>query len=175
MAFRELRPSEIECRIGQVSQNGKGISLLLYKTARVDCDILDESVGELNWACKYYECKGTLFCSIGIRTNTGEWVWKDNAGARTTIESEKGEASDAMKRAGFVWGIGRELYTAPFIWIPSNKLASLVNDRGKWICRDRFEVAKIAIENRKITGLRIINSDTGLVVFSWKDTSADGE
>lgn len=167
--FRALREDEIECRIGTVNQNGKGVSLLLYKTARVDYDVLDETFGPLNWQCRYYECKGTLFCSIGIKNGT-EWIWKDNAGAPSNMEAQKGEASDAMKRAGFVLGIGRELYTAPFIWVPASKLSGLVQqNNGKWVCYDRFSVAKIATEDGRITGIRIINPDTEMVLFSWKE------
>lgn len=167
MLFRDLYASEIECRIGNVSQKGKGLSLLLYKTARTDYDILDEAVGAMNWQCRYYESKGTLFCSVGIKSDA-EWIWKDNAGSRSNVEAEKGEASDAMKRAGFAWGIGRELYTAPFIWIPADKLINYYSDGKKWICTDRFKVAKIAIENKKIVGIRIVNSDTEQVVYSWR-------
>lgn len=94
--FRPLKAEEVECRIGNVSKQGKGLSLLLYKTARVDADILDETVGPDNWQCRFYECKGTLFCSLGIKTDTGEWVWKDDAGAPSNMEAAKGEASDAL-------------------------------------------------------------------------------
>ena len=59
MKFRELRADEIECRIGQIKENG--LSLLLYKTARCDMDILDETVGSDAWAREHYECKGNLF------------------------------------------------------------------------------------------------------------------
>lgn len=164
--MRDLRATEIECRIGQIARNGAGLSLLLYKNARTDYDILDETFGYGNWQCKYYECKGTLFCSIGVKCEN-EWVWKDNAGAPSNIEAEKGEASDAFKRAGFAWGIGRELYTAPKIWIPSQKLLTISNDGKKWTCYDTFSVAKIAIEYKRITGIRIVNQNSD-VVFSWK-------
>jgi hypothetical protein len=172
-----LTESEIECRIGTVGKTGNGLSLLLYKTARTDCDILDETVGPENWQCRYYEHKGTLFCSIGIyivRPNgTAEWVWKDNAGSPSNMEAQKGEASDAMKRAGFVWGIGRELYTAPFIWIPATK-CNIAAQGNKNVCYDRFSVAKVAVledesGRRRIGGIRIVNEKTGQVAFSWKE------
>ena len=94
--FRALRPDEVECRIGTVSKQGKGLSLLLYKDARCDARILDETVGPENWQCEFYECKGTLFCSLGIRVNENEWIWKDDAGAPSNMEAAKGEASDAL-------------------------------------------------------------------------------
>ena len=45
------------------------------------------------------------------------WVWKWDCGTESNTEKEKGEASDSFKRACVNWGIGRELYTAPQIWI----------------------------------------------------------
>lgn len=102
MKFRPLEAEEIECRIGTVGKNGNGLSLLLYKTARVDADILDEAVGPENWQCDFYECKGTLFCKVGIRDtcngNGFDWVWKSDAGSPSNMEAQKGEASDALTK-----------------------------------------------------------------------------
>lgn len=176
--FRALTAEEIECRIGTISKNGNGLSLLLFKTSRTDQDVLDETVGPENWQCRFYEQKGTLFCSIGIRVvrddGTAEWVWKDNAGSPSNMEAAKGEASDCMKRAGFAWGLGRCLYTAPFIWIPSDKCNIVNGYNGKPTCYDKFRVAKIGITEdefgkRRITGIRIVNDKTGQIVFSWKE------
>lgn len=154
--FRDLRADEIECRVQSVKE--KGLVLLLYKDARVDMNILDETVGASNWQNKFYEHKGILFCSLGINTNyehpelPDRWVWKDDAGSESNTEAEKGNASDARKRAGVAFGIGRELYTSPFIWIPADKCNI---DKGK--CFDKFKVEKIRIENKVITGLAIYN------------------
>ena len=120
--FRKLKEHEIDVKVGNVTS--KGYSLLLYKNARVDMAILDEAVGVENWQNKFYEVVGNLYCSLGInvgKVNGGEdkWVWKDDCGVESDFgDKEKGQASDARKRAGFAWGIGRELYTAPFIFIP---------------------------------------------------------
>ena len=127
MEFRKLRPEEIDLRVGTVTP--QGVSLLCYKDARVDMQILDETVGPENWQREHYECKGNLFCRVGIRTfithKNGtvekEWVWKADCGTESQTEKEKGESSDSFKRACVVWGIGRELYTSPFIWIPLTK------------------------------------------------------
>lgn len=133
--FRNLYADEISVRVSQI--NEKGCSLLLYKDARCDMNILDETVGTNNWQKKFYECKGNLFCSVGIKIQDA-WIWKDDAGAETFSEKEKGEASDAFKRACFNWGIGRELYTAPFIWVPANFLKTLSykveNGKKKILC-----------------------------------------
>lgn len=162
MRFRPLKADEVECRIGQVAKSGNGLSLLLYKTARVDADILDEAVGPENWQCEFYEQKGTLFCKVGIRIARDEqfadWVWKDDAGSPSNMEAEKGEASDAFKRACFKWGIGRELYTAPFIWVPADKCEI---KGGK--CYDRFEVVDFEARDGMVTRLAVKNGDKGIV------------
>ena len=171
--FRPLKAEEVECRIGNVSKQGKGLSLLLYKDARTDMSILDETVGAENWQCRYYECKGILFCSIGIFFGKREeWVWKDNAGAPSNMEAEKGNASDAMKRAGFCWGIGRELYSAPFIWVDA-KDCNLTQNNGKWQCFDTFSVNHMEVKDGRITELQIINEKTRKIVFSRGSKKAE--
>lgn len=163
--FRELKAEEIECRVGTCS--AKGVSLLLYKDARVDRAVLDETVGAFNWQCTFSEHKGTLFCSVGIRADNGEWVWKEDAGSPSNMEAQKGEASDAFKRACFKWGIGKELYTAPFIWIPAQNCTIQQGRNGKPACYDRFAVEKIRVEGGRITGLSIVNAKTGQRVYVW--------
>lgn len=169
--FRDLRADEIECRVQSVKQNG--LVLLLYKDARVDMNILDETVGSANWQREHYECKGNLFCRVGInnydaKRNTLEWVWKSDCGTESNTEAQKGEASDSFKRACFNWGIGRELYTAPFIWIPADK-CDIKN--GK--CYDKFEVERITIEDKRITSLVIRNVSKKCVAYSWNSTEAN--
>ena len=164
--FRDLRADEIECRVQSVKKNG--LVLLLYKDARTDMNILDETVGSANWQDRFYEHKGILFCSLGINTNYANpdlpdrWVWKDDAGVESNTEAEKGNASDARKRAGFAWGIGRELYTAPFTWITAENCN--ITD-GK--CYDKFIVKSITIENKQITALEIYNSTKKCVAFTF--------
>lgn len=157
MTFRDLTADDIEVRVQSVKQNG--LILLLYKNARVDMAILDETVGAEKWQREHYECKGNLFCRVGIDVNAvvgntePRWVWKSDCGTESNTEAQKGEASDSFKRACFNWGIGRELYTSPFIWIPAAKCN--INN-GK--CFDKFIVEKIKIEDKQITGLSIINT-----------------
>ena len=164
--FRDLRPSEVEARVAQCSE--KGASLLLYKTARTDYALLDETVGPERWACDYREVKGNLFCDLSIRFDDG-WVTKSNCGTESNMEAEKGEASDAMKRAGFAWGIGRELYTAPFIWVPADRLQKLSKNQrtGKWQCFDRFEVTDITVANGEIVGLAISHEGKRDMVYRY--------
>lgn len=164
--FRDLRPNEVEARVAQCS--AKGASLLLYKTARTDYALLDETVGPERWQCSYSDVKGNLFCDLSIRFDDG-WVSKSNCGTESNMEAQKGEASDAMKRAGFAWGIGRELYTAPFIWVPAEKLQKLSqnNRTNKWQCLDRFEVTDMTVANGEIVGLAISHEGKRDVVYRY--------
>lgn len=177
LSFRDLTENEIEVRVG--IQRDSGLSLLLYKDARCDMAILDETVGPENWQREHYECKGNLFCRVGINTNyhyinnnTPNWVYKADCGAESNTEKEKGEASDSFKRACVNWGIGRELYTAPFIWIPNKKGLYELNDKGK--CTDNFVVEKISIDNKKIVGLAIRNETLGKRIYVVKLNDGNG-
>jgi hypothetical protein len=157
LKFRDLTANEIDVRVGTVGDDY--ITLLLYKDARVDMDILDETVGVSCWQRKHYELKGVIYCSVGIYfAGANEWVWKDDCGAETFTEKEKGESSDSFKRACVNWGLGRELYTSPYIFI---KCDMTTTSKGKKIqtLKD-FEVEKIRIENKVITGLSITAYDS---------------
>ena len=163
--FRTLRADEIECRIAMVKIDQKthsksGVSVLLYKTARTDADLLDETVGPDKWQNDFKLIDGVLYGGIGVDYGNG-LVWKWDAGTESNTEAEKGRASDAFKRAGFKHGIGRELYSAPFIWINASKLEKLNGNK----CYDRFDVASIGYnESRKINHL-IIQNQRGDIVF----------
>ena len=173
--FRDLRADEIECRVQSVKEypdhpEKNGLVLLLYKDARCDMRILDETVGAENWQREHYECKGNLFCRVGIfcekkcdQHTFHEWVYKSDCGTESNTEAEKGEASDSFKRACFNWGIGRELYTAPFTWIPGDKCNIY---KGK--CYDKFIVEKIIIENHQIVALAIYNTTKKCRAFVWQ-------
>ena len=160
--FRLLHPEEIECRVARVSE--KGVVLLLYKTARTDADLLDETYGAFKWANDFKIVDGVLYGGIGIMVVSGdylEWVWKWDAGTESNTEAEKGRASDAFKRAGFKWGIGRELYSAPFTFVPAGK-CNIKN--GK--CYDDFEVAAIDYDDKERICYLVITVK-GAVVFEW--------
>lgn len=144
-----LTKEDIECRIQSV--NDKGAVLLLYKTARADMRILDEVFGAMNWQRHHEVINGNLFCTISIYDpDKGQWVNKQDCGVPSNTQGEKGEASDAFKRAGFSWGIGRELYDSPFIRIS-----------GKVSKYDRFTVKEIKYSKteRKFTSLVIVDKD----------------
>ena len=160
--IRELRADEIEARVGIVRK--KGISLLLYKDARCDMNILDETFGITGWKRHHELINGSLFCTVSIRDENGEWISKQDVGVESYTEAVKGAASDSFKRACFNIGIGRELYTAPFIWIPSDKV-SIAEGNGKLKVRDSFNVSYISYdENGKvIKSLEIRNQKNEIV------------
>ena len=173
--FRFLTADEIEVKVKQVKENG--LVCLLYKTARTDMDLLDETVGADNWTNDYREIKGNLYAGIGIRQKDGSMVWKWDCGIESREDGEgnekKGEASDAFKRAGFRWGIGRELYTSPFIWInPDKAEIKPTNIGGKttFKCFDKFSVEKIAYDETtgRIIGLAIRNDSKKCRAFVWQ-------
>ena len=161
--FRTLRADEIDCRIAQVKDNG--LSLLLYKDARCDQNILDEVVGPFKW--KREHTRDNRNCIVSIWSDDlQQWISKEDTGTESNTEKEKGLASDSFKRACFNWGIGRELYTAPFIWI-SAKDCNLKESKGRLTCFDRFTVKGIGYTDGVITGLQIKNQATGKVCYNW--------
>lgn len=176
--FRKLRADEIEVRVGSVSL-GKGVSLLLYKDARCDMAILDETVGSLNWQRNHELVNNNLFCNVGIRANRddtrvgADWVWKQDVGTESNTEKEKGEASDSFKRACFCWGIGRELYTGPFIWIDAKNI-EWREQKGKEVPKDKFVVTHISYIDNKISELKI-STKKGKEVFTFAPTKARPE
>lgn len=168
--FRLLKADEIEVKVKQVKENGS--VFLLYKTARTDMDLLDETVGPMNWQSNYKVVNDNLYAGIGIHDEELGWVWKEDCGIESRPDGDgnekKGEASDAFKRAGFKWGIGRELYTSPFIWISSDILpVKCVNN--KYYLKDAFaklSVSKIEYTDRKISLLELVD-EKGRVVYTF--------
>ena len=151
--FRLLRADEIDARVGTAKANG--VSLLLYKDARCDQNILDETVGPYNWQRRHSRDNANCIVSLWDEEKK-QWISKEDTGTESKTEAEKGLASDSFKRACFNWGIGRELYSAPFIWI---------NGKGDDLKYDKFTVTEIGYDNnREINKLQIVNK-AGLVVF----------
>lgn len=167
LKFRKLNADEIDVRVATVKENG--VSLLLYKDARVDQNLLDETVGQLSWQRDHKELKGVIYCGIGIyNEKANQWVWKWDAGSESFADKEKGEASDSFKRAGFNWGIGRELYTSPFIWANKESVNIIPKGNG-FTTYDTFRVKEITYDlNGNIKDLTIVNEKSNKVVFGSK-------
>ena len=169
MEFRKLKAVEIECRVQSVKQNG--FSLLLYKDARCDMSILDETVGPMNWMREH--SRDNANCTVSLwDVDKGQWVGKEDTGTESNTEAAKGLASDSFKRACFNWGIGRELYTSPFIWVNNATYVKDSKRKDKWgnpilTVYEKFKVYHIAIEEGCIVEIGIEDSK-GEKVFRWK-------
>lgn len=183
MEFRTLKAEEIDVKVGNITKYG--YSLLLYKNARVDMSILDETVGAENWQNKFYEVVENLYCSLGINVNYNKedkeplWIWKDDCGVESAFgDKEKGQASDARKRAGFAWGIGRELYTAPRISVrcetqynEGKKCYEIVDDKEK-TRSNGMSVYRILYNDKKEIEYLTIVDKNGEVVFTNEKENA---
>lgn len=165
--MRKLNADEIECRVAQVTP--KGCSLLLYKTARVDRAILDEMYTACGWQNDFKVIDGKMYGGIGVRISDDngnfEWVWKWDCGTESNTEAEKGQASDCFKRAGFKWGIGVELYTAPFIFV---QCETIKNQNGKYNLVNpyvKYNVKEIGYTDKGEINKLAIADDKGNVVY----------
>lgn len=161
--FRTLKADEIECRIGTIKgdkDKPTGVSILLYKDARVDMTLLDEVVGTMNWQ-RHHEFKdGKLYCRVAIYDkDKQQWIEKEDVGVESNTEKEKGQASDSFKRACVNWGIGRELYTAPFIWI--NAL------HGENLKYTKFDILVIGYDDSRRINMLVIADNKGLIRYTY--------
>ena len=164
--FRLLKAEEIDVRVGQVS-NGRA-SLLLYKDARCDMAILDE-VYDGQWQRDHKELKGNLYAGVGVWDDVlGQWIWRWDCGTESNSEKEKGEASDSFKRACVNLGIGRELYTAPPIWVDAETEFDGKNNKLK--NKFQFSGCKVSSINysddRKICELEIVDKN-GKTIYTF--------
>lgn len=161
MEFRLLSADEIDCRISTCNQYGVG--LLLYKDARCDQNILDETVGAMNWM--RHHSRDNANCIVSIWDDAKKmWIEKEDTGTESFTEAEKGLASDSFKRACFNWGIGRELYTAPNMFVFAKDLKTLESSewqgKKKYTCRDSFIVTDIQYDGKKIVYVKVLNQKT---------------
>lgn len=157
----------------QISE--KGLSLLLYVTSRDGQKRLDEKFGELGWQDRYEVIDGDLYCIISVWDSEKKmWISKEDVGTASYTAKEKGRASDAFKRACVKHGIGRELYTAPYIWIPSNYCNIKTDSNGKTSTRDKFFVNRISYtSDRKIDELEIVNQNMDVVFKQYPSQKID--
>lgn len=172
--IRLLTADEIDVRVAQTTERDGvvKVNLLLYKDARVDMKILDELVGPFGWKRSHQLIGDRLYCTIEVRDPmTGEWVAKQDVGTESNTEPEKGQASDAFKRAGFNWGIGRELYTAPKIQVILNQ-SEYKNNGGRIQVWASFFVAKIAYDAERNISALVIADRNGNTRFSMGTPAA---
>lgn len=155
--FRALRPDEIDVRVQSISKKGDGAVLLLYKDARVDMALLDEVVGPMRWQREHTLINGNLYCKVSIWDNeTTQWISKSDVGCESNTEATKGEASDSFKRACFNWGIGRELYTAPFTYVTISE-SERYESGGKFKAHPSLKFSVKTIDYTEQEGKRTIS------------------
>ena len=163
--FRTLRADEIDVRVATITS--KGFSLLLYKDARCDMNILDETIGSMNWQRTHTRENANCIVSIWDKEKN-QWISKEDTGTESNTEKEKGLASDSFKRACFNWGIGRELYTSPFIWVSDLSYIKTNPKTQKQTVTERFKVSMIETSADKVITALEIQDSKGNVVFSTK-------
>lgn len=171
--FRPLRADEIDVRLmGFRNIGGKTEGrLYLYQKARVPAQILDETVGPMNWQVSYGNDLNRCIISI-YDEDKCSWVSKENVGTESDLESEKDKstASDAFKRAASYWGIGRELYSAGDIITSKLKIVNNnkegYNNPAFFRCYDKFEVSDIQYDDqRRITHIEIRNITQNVIAY----------
>ena len=113
MKIKDLK-KEIPYKWRVQSANEWGANCVAYIDARDVQDLFDDVCGAENWQVLYEEHKGNLFAKIGVLMGD-KWVWKSDCGTESNVEKQKGEASDAFKRAAVMWGVGRFLYSKEII------------------------------------------------------------
>lgn len=155
--FRLLHADEIDARVSQITANS--VMLLLYKDARCDMNILDETVGPMNWMRSH--SRENANCTVSIWDDDKKmWISKEDTGTESNTEKEKGLASDSFKRACTNWGIGRELYTSPSLFFPKAKTNAQKGTQGRDVCYDKFIVEEIQYDGRNVAYVRILDANT---------------
>lgn len=169
--FRNLKPDEIDVRINQIASNY--CTMLLYKDARCDMNILDETVGATNWKREHTRENANCIVSI-YDSEKKEWVSKEDTGTESFSEAEKGLASDSFKRACVNWGIGRELYSSPsIITFPRQDMVAkgkdsefFLNDKGKYTTKTYFYVELIDYDDNDNISDLIIRDNKNNIRFT---------
>lgn len=163
--IRLLKANEIDVRVQMVNQNY--ISVLLYKDARVDMKILDETFGPMNWQRHHDVINNNLFCTVSIYDeDKKQWISKQDVGIPSYTQAEKGEASDSFKRACINVGIGRELYSAPGIFIKPQQ-GEVTQNKNKFQTKTRFFVKEIEYDNKREIAYLVIVDGNGNQRYSW--------
>lgn len=171
LKFRTLRVDEIDCRVAQCKKTDykQGVNLLLYKDARVDMDMLDEAVGAMNWQRSHLRENANCVVSIWDDEKK-QWISKEDTGTESNTEAAKGLCSDSFKRACFNWGIGRELYTAPAIFVEWE----LEEEKGRLKPKysPTFYVKDIDYDDKRNISKLVIHAKSGKSdkeVFNWQN------
>jgi len=167
MKFRTLQADEIDIRVQQIKKDGSGVSLLLYKDSRVDMDILDETCGIDGW--KREHSRDNHNCIVSVWSDRlKQWISKEDVGTESFTEKEKGLASGSFKRACVNFGIGRELYSSPFIWINLDK-SDVSEYKGKVTLKTKFTVKEIEYNDKRKICKLVLQDNKGKNRYTWND------
>lgn len=175
--IRLLTKDDIDVRVSNVTDNNGTIKvmLLLYKDARVDMKILDELYTPMGWKRTHKLIGDRLYCSVEVYCpELGEWISKEDVGTESNTEAEKGQASDSFKRACVNWGIGRELYSAPRIYVTLNQGEYYYDRNNRLKVSATFSVSRIEydVKERVIKELDIVDK-RGSVRYSMTGKIAE--
>jgi hypothetical protein len=172
--IRLLEPGEINVKPKQIieKRGRKYVMLLLYKDSRCDMARLDEAFGSENWKREHQEISGNLYCTVSIwDEDKSQWVGKQDVGTESDVEKQKGEASDAFKRACTNWGIGRELYTAPRIYVElEDQECYKRGDTWRLDGKVAFHVHEIRYGNNRDIVMISISDSRSQIRYEWKTT-----
>lgn len=147
MKLRQLNPEEIRVR---AQANKGGVKLSLWKVPLANLDIIDETVEMENRSVSYSD--NGKRCTIAIRIN-GEWLSNDGYAFDGSPDNAP---NDALNHAGLAWGIGKELFHVPEMFIHKDKLKNHVYvEGGEPVCKDDFKVRNISYENGKVSSITI--------------------
>lgn len=175
--IRLLSKEDIDVRVSNISENNGVVKvmLLLYKDARVDMKILDELYSPMGWKRTHKLIGDRLYCSVEVYCpELGEWISKEDVGTESNTEAEKGQASDSFKRACVNWGIGRELYSAPRIYVTLNQGEYYYDRNNRLKVSATFSVSRIEydVKERVIKELDIVDK-RGSVRYSMTGKVAE--
>ncbi len=170
-----LTPADVELRVSQIQQTNYGlyVTLLCYKDARCDMNVLDAVFGPMNWKRSHEILNGNLFCTVSLwDEDKQQWISKEDVGVESNTEATKGQASDAFKRACVNVGIGRELYEAPDIRFKLDEAEVTTGPNGKPRVYTKFYVGAMTYSKElgKFTEFTVFDNK-GVLRFELKKAS----
>lgn len=156
---KPLNIKDIDFRVQSINKGGYA-TILAYKDARVDMNVLDNVVGALNWKREHFD--NNTKCRVSIWNDSiKEWISKEDIGTKSNTEAEKGLASDSFKRACFNFGIGREIYDYPIIKVKLNSI-EFANGKATWDFKLKEWVWSSQFVEGKLTYLMCMDENGGI-------------
>lgn len=127
MILEQLKdPIEVRWRVQSFSTSKAFATCVAYISSRDVQNRLDKVCSPGMWQTDFRVINDNLYGGIGIKIGS-EWVWKWDCGVESQVEKQKGEASDAIKRAAVQWGIGRDTYEMDLFRVRSSEIKTKDN------------------------------------------------